>query len=232
MTPHTLRHYVTPYPTMALLPATPEAEDIARYVTSFLKGGLESLPAEVTTVNTAAGTPVDWHTSFHEIVAPTIERGYQILKQKHGLELLGYAKILVDQFSKDTFLYLATSITTDDLEGLSWGRIVALFTVLCLVSTDLAEKQRCDTVELLQEWLAAFLSRDDLSEWVAKQGGWVSHGLMVSQLQALGGVMCESSCGRLASKVPSNSALSRDRELAVQAGGSQCLRDLLARCAL
>lgn len=173
---------------------TQEVKDISRYVTSFLKEGLGSLPSEVTTVNTAAGTPVDWHTSFRETVAPTIERGSQLLRQRHGLELLGYAKILVDQFSEDTFLYLATSITTDDLEGLSWGRIVALFTVLCLVSRDLAEKQRHDTVELLQEWLAAFLSRDDLSEWVAKQGGWVSHGLLASRtFQALGEVMYESS---------------------------------------
>ena len=159
--------------------STVESQFIARYVTSSLaedRGDQRGrAPLKHREVNPATGTPESWHTEFHEKVAPAIKQGYRFITEKfdHKIELVGYAKIVVDEFSSENFTSLATTVTTSDLTGLNWGRIIALFTIVSFVSADLVEKQRQDDVNTLEGWLAEFLDRDDLSRWITENGGWV-----------------------------------------------------------
>ena len=155
---------------IAMVTLQPEADFIAHYVTFRLKDDHGDASEANNYPSMVPSTPTD----LSRVVAPALEKGYQLLVDKHRVDLVGYAKILVDEFSIDTFFCLATTVTTDDPEGLTWARVVALFTVLSFASTDLALKGREGDTKQLYQWLVEFLSRD-LSRWVVEQGGWVRY---------------------------------------------------------
>ena len=146
---------------------------IARHVLDVTQNYSTIDPATGTHNN---GVDSSWCTPFREVVVPTIERGYKFISDKHRVDLLGYSKIFSDEFSKETFDSIARNATIGDgLSNLNWGRIIALFTFLKYTSADLTAKRRDEDIKTLQEWLVEFLVREDISSWVAQQGGWVRH---------------------------------------------------------
>ena len=153
-----------------------EAQYVARYVLTSLgedQGDqLESTASQE--VDPATGTPVEWSTAFLEKVAPVLKRGYQYITETsdHKIEMIGFAKTLVDEFSEESFRSITSTIATDDVSQLNWGRIVALFTLLSFVAAELAEKDRHVDIQTLEQWLVEFLSRD-ISGWISGKGGWV-----------------------------------------------------------
>ena len=154
------------------------ARYVARYVlTSLGKDQGDQLESTASQeVDPATGTPVEWSTTFLERVAPAIKRGYNYITVtcKHEIDMVGFAKILVDEFLEENFRSITSIIATDDISQLNWGRIIALFTFLSFVATDLAEKDRRVDIETLEQWLVKFLSQEDILGWIANRGGWVS----------------------------------------------------------
>ena len=137
---------------------------------------------------TSTGTPVEWSTTFLEKVAPAIRRGYSYITEtcKHEIDMIGFAKILVDDFSEENFFTITNMIATEDISQLNWGRIIAFFTFLSFVAADLAKKERHADIETLEQWLVKFLSRKDILGWIADRGGWVSQLRVQSTTHTLG----------------------------------------------
>jgi hypothetical protein len=131
---------------------------------------------------------VEWSTTFLKKVAPVIRRGYSYITEncKHEIDMIGFAKILVDDFSEDNFFTITSMIATEDISQLNWGRIIAFFTFLSFVAADLAKKERHADIETLEQWLVKFLSRKDILGWIADRGGWVSIGSTPSRDQETG----------------------------------------------
>lgn len=152
-----------------------QAQFIARYILTPNSLHEDQPTPHLPEVDPATGAPEDWRAQFNKTVAPAIRHGYKYITETrdHKIELVGFAKILVDGFFKENFLSIATTVTTNDLSKLNWGRIIALFTFLSFVSADLAEKDKHDDVTTLEQWLTEFLNREDISCWVANKGGWV-----------------------------------------------------------
>ena len=207
----------SPHNTIAMVTLQPEADFIAHHVTFRLKGDHRDAFEANNYPSSAPGPPTD----LSRIVVPALEKGYQLLVDKHRVDLVGYSKILVDEFSIDTFFCLATTVTTDDSEGLTWARVVALFTVLSFASTDLTSKGRGEHAEQLCQWLAEFLSRD-LSRWVVEQGGWVRYSSSgVASCWLCDSVFLAVRCGRLQLGVTSKlfkTAMKRQQVLLVGGG--------------
>ena len=149
------------------------AEFIAHYVLHSSLQYVQPLDENPENVDPATGAS-DWHGNFLSTVAPAIKLGCRSITEAHRVELIGFAKILADNFYKIKFDSITATIVTDDLPNLSWGRLVALFTFLSFVSAELVEKDRSEDLRTLEQWFVEFLSRKDLSNWVAEKGGWVS----------------------------------------------------------
>ena len=110
---------------------------------------------------------------FVKTVMPAIKQGYKYITETrdHEIDMVGYAKIMVDEFSEEYFDSIVTAIASPEL---NWGRIVAFFTLLSFVSTELAAKNRQDDVAILKGWFVKFLCQNDFSMWIDKGGEWVS----------------------------------------------------------
>ena len=119
----------------------------------------------------------DWHPDFQEAVA-TMEKGYKLLMQNHGEEMWKHSEDFASMIDEEQFLKLAVAVTVDDLSGMNWGRIVALFTISGLLTFQLVRREQQDVVRSLQEWLTVFVSKH-LSGWIEDHGGWVSQSSLV-----------------------------------------------------
>jgi len=164
-----------------------ETTFMVNHITSFVLREERKVFGDASTVSSATdgmisrdeGSSVDWHThvqdwhqDFQEAVA-TIEKGYKLLMQNHGVEMWKYSEELASTIDKEQFVKLAVAVTVDDLSGMNWGRIVALFTMAGLLTLQLVRREQQDVVQSLQEWLTAFVSKH-LSGWIESHGGWVS----------------------------------------------------------
>lgn len=156
---------------------------IVHHITSFIlkeeKKGfgdvLNSFSATDGSYSSADGTCVDFQDrrpDFQEAVA-TLEKGYKLLMQNHGLEMRKYSEDFAGVIDEAQFLEFAATLTIADIGGLNWGRILALFTMSGLLTLQLVRRQQQDVVKSLQEWLTTFID-DHLSSWIERQGGWVS----------------------------------------------------------
>ena len=149
-----------------------EAEFITRCVLTEATRGVD--PATGTGHGVAAEE--DWCKTFREVVVPAIEQGSKYISDKHPVDIIGYAKIFTDDFSKDTFDSIAFHATIGDSpSNLNWGRIISLFTFMRHTREDLVAKHRHDDITTLQQWLVDFLNRRDISDWIANTGGWVAN---------------------------------------------------------
>ena len=68
-----------------------------------------------------------------------------------------------------TFVEIASEVFAD---GVNWGRIVALFAFGGKLAVYCDQHNMKDLVDLVTDWVGKFIS--DLSEWIEKEGGWVS----------------------------------------------------------
>lgn len=164
-----------------------ETTFIVNHITSFVLREERKVFEDASTISSATdgmssrgeGSSVDWHThvqdwhqDFQEAVA-TIEKGYKLLMQNHGVEMWKYSEELASVIDEEQFVKLAVAVTVDDLSGMNWGRIVALFTMTGLLTLQLVRREQQDVVQSLQDWLTAFVSKH-LSGWIESHGGWVS----------------------------------------------------------
>lgn len=136
---------------------------------------LDSFSATERSYSSGDGTCVDFQDrqpDFQETVA-TIEKGYKLLMQNHGLEMRRYSEDFASVIDEAQFLEFAATLTTADIGGLNWGRILALFTMSGLLTLQLVRRQQQDVVDSLQGWLTSFIN-NHLSGWIERQGGWVS----------------------------------------------------------
>lgn len=109
-----------------------------------------------TSGDTERALSTEWKAKFVEMVMPSIRRGYKYITETadHKIELVGFAKIMVDEFSEQNIDTIAAILATPDL---TWGRLVAFFTLLSFAAADLAAKDRQSDLETLKEWLINYL---------------------------------------------------------------------------
>lgn len=165
---------------------------IVRHITSFILREEEEVYGDVLNSFSSAegsyssgdGTCVDFQDrqpDFQETVA-TIEKGYKLLMQNHGLEMRKYSEDFAGVIDEAQFLEFAATLTTADIGGLNWGRILALFAMSGLLTLQLMRRQQQDVVKSLQGWLTSFIN-NHLSSWIERQGGWVSQKWAISLIK-------------------------------------------------
>lgn len=75
-------------------------------------------------------------------------------------------------FEKDSYVEVLNQLL--DVDGLNWGRVVAIFAFggqMCLFSM---AQHKEHNVDLLREWTCTFI-QTHVEKWIRENGGWVSY---------------------------------------------------------
>ena len=71
----------------------------------------------------------------------------------------------------DTFHSVADEVFSN---GISWGRIISLFSFGCSMAKQLASCMGCDgVIDSVVDWIAKYVDTN-LRPWIMQHGGWVS----------------------------------------------------------
>ena len=68
-----------------------------------------------------------------------------------------------------TFIAVARELFVD---GINWGRIVALFAFGGAIAIECVEKDMGHLVDSIYDWVSTYL-QSNLDQWISSQGGWV-----------------------------------------------------------